>query len=171
MPGGGTRRDENVVVTIRAGDVVTQRDGNDVGITEGDENDLPVLSERINMGVNSSNLSKAREGSNKAPVALASVFQLFRFATSLDVFCIILGAMASGVTGAAQPAMMVGKPLLSTSGGPIIPQLSTPGGFRKPPLSPHTSTTRRTAGPLRRSDLWRGLHVCWQPEQQHWRHH
>lgn len=79
----------------------------DLVITEGGGNELPVPNVRIKMGANASALSKASEGSNKGPVALASVFELFRYATALDIFCLILGGIASGVTGAAQPAMMV----------------------------------------------------------------
>ena len=46
------------------------------------------------------------ESEQEAP-SLASTAELLRYATWFDLLCIMLGLIASGVTGAAQPYMMV----------------------------------------------------------------
>jgi hypothetical protein len=68
-------------------------------------NDQPAA-EIVKVGVNASSLSKASDASSNSQ-ALASVSQLFRYASWLDIFCMVLGIIASGVTGASQPVMMI----------------------------------------------------------------
>lgn len=41
------------------------------------------------------------------PEGTATLLQLFRYATPLDVVCMICGFLGSGAVGAAQPLMMV----------------------------------------------------------------
>lgn len=40
-------------------------------------------------------------------VSLATIGELFRYASGLDWFCMVVGLICSGAVGAAQPGMMV----------------------------------------------------------------
>jgi len=58
---------------------------------------------------NVSNVSSKADsmGSKKAKPEISTVSELFRYATWMDIVCMIFGSLAAGVVGAAQPAMMV----------------------------------------------------------------
>ncbi|KAJ1473700.1 hypothetical protein T484DRAFT_1835114 [Baffinella frigidus] len=49
----------------------------------------------------------SKESEQEGPQGLASTAELLRYATWFDGVCVILGLIGSGVTGAAQPYMMV----------------------------------------------------------------
>ena len=52
-------------------------------------------------------ISHAKSDGESGSEGMASVTQLFQFATPLDLLLITLGTLCSGVVGAAQPGMML----------------------------------------------------------------
>ena len=71
--------------------------------------------EPVKIGANVSTLSKASEApSQGSEAALSSVFQLFRYATWLDVLCLFVGAICAGES--PEPCKLF--PLRSRAGPP-----------------------------------------------------
>ncbi|KAJ1492392.1 hypothetical protein T484DRAFT_1881052 [Baffinella frigidus] len=103
---------ENEVVTTHAS-MVYGMDAQPTG------NDQPAA-EIVKVGVNASSLSKASDAESKGALALASVSQLFRYASWLDICCMVLGMIASGVTGASQPVMIILFGDLITGAGSLL---------------------------------------------------